>query len=98
MDLKQIKALIEATSYATSDHVDEGLDAGYFDLEDIEQAILSAGRIHKRERDERRESVDGYKYTIIGRNRAGNAFYTCGKVKRDYQGRYYFLITAHKAD
>ena len=98
MDLNQIKALIEAKHYETASHVDERIEAGEFDPEDMEQAILTATRIHKTERDELSQSTDGKKYTIIGRSRAGNAFYTCGKVKADHLGRHYFFITAHQAD
>lgn len=97
MDLHQIKRIIAAGRYHPSAKVDALLEHGEFDLEDLETAILSAARIHKRERDEKRSSVDGYKYTIIGRDRAGLPFYTCGKVRQDHFGNFYFFITAHHA-
>lgn len=42
------------------------------------------------ERDELNQATDRRKYTILGRDIHGNAFYTCGKIRR--------FITAHQAD
>jgi hypothetical protein len=50
--LTQIKNLIIQHAYRTSGHVLDGIDAGEFDEDDLEQCILYATQIHKRERDE----------------------------------------------
>lgn len=96
--LTRIQTLIIRRAFRLSGHVDEGIDEGVFDLDDIEHCIMSATRIYKTERDERGTALDGNKYTIMGRNRAGLLFYTCGKLRQDHLGHYYFFITAHAAD
>ena len=98
MIIAQIKRMIEEDNFQLSNKVDNLREDGTFSEDDIVQSILNANRIHKRERDELGKSVDGYKYTIIGRDTHGNPFYTAGKVLQDYLGNYYFVITAHQAD
>jgi hypothetical protein len=98
MTLEEIKRLVAAGQYRFSSKVFEFLTEGYYDLEDLVHCIVSATEIYKTERDERRESVHEMKYTILGRDTCGLAFYTVGKVVRGSNGRYYFFITAHAAD
>lgn len=98
MTLTDIKNLIIRSEYQVSGKILDAMDAGEFVYEDLECCIETASEITKRERDEHGESVDGYKYTIIGRNLSGDRFYTAGKVRLDTTGSYYFFITAHEAD
>lgn len=98
MTLEEIKRLVAAGQYRFSGKVLEHLTEGHYDLEDLVHCILSAIEISKTERDERRESVHGMKYTILGHDTCGLTFYTVGKVVKGSDGRYYFFITAHAAD
>jgi len=98
MTLEEIKCLVVAGQYRFSGKVLELLTEGHYELEDLVHCILSATEIYKTERDERRESVHGMKYTILGCDTYGLAFYTVGKVVKASDGRYYFFITAHAAD
>lgn len=95
--LRIIKALVASRQYQYSRKVQNLIQEGWFDLEDMERCILSASCIQKVEPDELGASVDGYKYTIIGLDTAGMSFYTCGKLIRDEDAQeFYFFITAHE--
>ena len=96
--LTRIRDLMYQRNYRTSGHVDDRVTDGEFDYDDLEHCILSADRIYKTEHDEHDTATDGNKYTILGRDHAGHRFYTCGKIRRDHLGHYYFFITAHLAD
>lgn len=96
MTLDEIKKLVGAGNYRYSSKVHDRLSEGEFDLEDLVHCVLSATEIYKKERDEKRESVHGMKYVIIGRDTYGRQFYTAGKVVTGAGGRYYFYITAHE--
>ena len=98
MTLRDIQNLIERKEFRISNKVAEYVDLGEFSRDDLIRCIETAPKIAKREKDERGESVDGYKYTIIGWNTRGLRFYTAGKILRDLTGNYYFFITAHEAD
>ena len=98
MTLADIQSLIRRREYRSSAKVNESISDGFFTTEDLECCIETATEIFKKERDEKRRSVDGFKYTIIGFDRRGFRFYTAGKVMRDFTGRFYFFITAHEAD
>ena len=98
MDLNDIQNLIVRKEYEVSEKVQDLLDQEFFEHRDLENCILTANRIHKRERDEKGASVDGMKYVIIGFDTHGRRFYTVGKILKDYLGRLYFFITAHQAD
>lgn len=98
MNLDDIKALIAKRQYEVSQKVQELLEQEYFDKQDLKNCILTATRIHKRQRDERRAAVDGMKYVIIGLDTHGRRFYTTGKIIKDHLGRLYFFITAHQAE
>jgi hypothetical protein len=95
--LQIIKELIAARKYQYSAKVQNFIQEGYFDLEDMERCILSASVITKVEPDEQGASADGSKYTIIGLDTAGMNFYTCGKLIRNEESQeFYFFITAHE--
>ena len=98
MTLEEIKQLIAEGQYRFSGKVQSFMEEGFFDGEDLRRCILSADRIHKKERDEKRQDVHGMKYVIIGRDTHGRLFYTVGKVRSAENGRFYFYITAHQAD
>jgi len=94
--LPLIRELVGARSWDFSLHVYERLDAGDYTEADLQRCALT-GTIHKREKDEYGEAVDGNKYTIVGQAVAGYPFYVVGKILRGEEGQYFFLITAHTA-
>lgn len=97
MTLKEIKILVAKKLYRYSRKVQDTIEEGFFDLEDLEHCILSATRIQKKEKDELKEAVHGMKYVILGKDTHGRPFYTVGKViKRE--GKLYFFISAHTED
>ncbi len=98
MELDEIKVLIAKRQYEVSQKVQELLEQEYFDKQDLENCILTATRIHKRQRDERGTAADGRKYVIIGLDTHGRRFYMTGKIIKDHLGRLYFFITAHQAE
>lgn len=98
MTLEQIRQLVAQRRYRYSLKVRELIEEGFFEEEDMVCCILSATRIHKRERDEQRQAVHGMKYVILGRDTRGQLFYTVGKPVQNPQGLLYFYITAHQAD
>lgn len=95
--LRIIKTLVTARQYQYSAKVQNLIQEGYFDLEDMERCILSASVIQKEEPDELGTSIDGCKYTIIGLDANGLSFYTCGKlIRNEDDEEFYFFITAHE--
>ena len=95
--LRIIKALIASRQYNYSKKVQLFIEEGDFQPEDMEHCILSADVIQKVEPDELRTAVDGCKYTILGVDTQGVAFYTCGKLIRNAESQtLYFFITAHE--
>jgi hypothetical protein len=95
--LRIIKALVAEGRYDYSAKIQGFIEDGDFDLEDLERCILSAREIQKVEVDELDASVDGCKYTVIGIDKHGVSFYTCGKIIRmPDDERLYFFITAHE--
>ena len=95
MTLAEIKQLVAEGRYRYSSKVRVLVEESFFDEEDLVHCILSASRIHKRERDELKQAYQGMKYVIMGRDTHGQPFYTVGKVLSAPQGRLYFYITAH---
>jgi hypothetical protein len=93
--LSEIRGLAARNELLLSDKALAFVQAGDLDLDDIRFALMTATRIYKKERDEKRAAVDGYKYTIIGKACSGLPIYTCGKIIEWLDGRTYFLITAH---
>lgn len=98
MELKDVQQLILKKEYDYSNHVRDRIEAEEFEEEDIEICVLEATSITKKVRDEFKQSVDGMKYVILGKDRFGNDFYTVGKVMKDFTGRCYYYIKAHQAD
>ncbi len=98
MSLGAIQHAVAAGRYRYSQKVRELIEEGWFDEADLEACIRSATRIHKRARDEFRQSPDKLKYVILGRDTYGRPFYTAGKILTGAQGQVYFFITAHQAD
>lgn len=98
-DLSVIKELVTQGYIHYSKKVREKIEDGWFQEEDLEQCICSATKIHKTENDQEKTAMNGKKYTILGRDTQGRAFYTCGKIIVSAQaGRLYFFITAHESD
>lgn len=98
MTLEEIKQLVAESRYQYSQKVRGFIEDGFFDEEDLVHCILSAVKIHKKERDELEQAVHGMKYVIIGKDTFGQPFYTAGKVLQNPKGYFYFYITAHQAD
>jgi hypothetical protein len=95
--LRIIKALVASRKYQYSAKVQNFIQEGCFDLEDIERCILSASVITKVELDDLQTATDGCKYTIIGVDAEGMSFYTCGKlIRNEDDQQIYFFITAHE--
>jgi hypothetical protein len=95
--LRIIKTLISSRQYSYSKKVQIFIEEGGFEPEDIEHCILSADMIQKVEPDELSTALDGLKYTILGVDTQGVAFYTCGKLIRNAESQtLYFFITAHE--
>lgn len=95
--LEVIKELVINGDYHYSSKIRLLIEEGWYQEEDLEQCICTATRINKIETDELKTAVDGKKYTILGRDRYGQSFYTCGKVILAKGARLYFFITAHEA-
>ena len=97
--LTTIKELVVQGQYHYSRKVQSYLEDGYYERGDMVLCILTATSVHKAERDEQSTAVDGYKYTVLGRDTHRQRFYTCGKIILDQADqRLYFFITAHEAD
>jgi hypothetical protein len=95
--LRIIKGLVSEGKYQYSGKIQAFIEAGDFDLEDLERCISSAREIQKVETDELATSVDGRKYTVLGIDTHGVLFYTCGKIIRmPDDNKLYFFITAHE--
>jgi len=97
-ELLIIKELVHNESYGYSAKVRKFMADGWYSHEDLEHCICTAARIHKTEKDEKGESTDGCKYTILGNDTEGYRFYTCGKFMATDDGEVYFFITAHEAE
>ncbi len=98
MTLKEIKLLVEKGLYHYSEKVRKSIEEGFFDERDLETCILSATKIHKKEKDELGQAVHGMKYVILGRDTHGRPFYTVGKVVQGAEGKLYFYISAHQVN
>lgn len=98
MTLEEIQLLVLKGRYNYSYKVRTFMEKGWYSEEDLECCIRSATKIYKVEKDEKKTSVDGNKYVIIGKDTYGCLFYSCGKIIKDEEGKLYFFITAHKAD
>lgn len=97
--LPAIKLLVLERHYHFSHKVRGLIEEGLFEEADLRACIRNARDIRKIEDDELATAVDGCKYTILGHDRFGNPFYTCGKVLlREDDQQLYFFITAHEAN
>jgi hypothetical protein len=93
--LEKIRRLIQSRDWIAGCHVQNYLDDGEFDENDIEVSICN-GTITRVQRDELGEAIDGKKYIITGLDKYGLALETCGKIIEWTDGHQYFLITAYK--
>jgi hypothetical protein len=93
----EILRLVEQERVDFSQKVQWAIARGEVDVEDVRSAIVT-GRLYKRARDEVGAAADGFKYVILGRACSGRPFYVCGKLVRDTEGRWFFVITAHEAE
>jgi hypothetical protein len=97
--LAAIKILVLQKRYAYSGKVLMFILKGEYEHDDLERCIATAASIYKAEEDELGAAADGRKYTILGRDRFGQPFYTCGKILVDESdGQQYFFITAHEQE
>jgi len=96
-ELIVIKELVMNGDYHYSSKIREYVEEGWYQEDDLEQCICTATSIHKVEDDELKASVDGKKYTVLGRDSQGKPFYTCGKIILSKDHRKYFFITAHES-
>jgi len=94
--LSLIQNLVRQGRYDWSNKVDQLINAGWFDEEDLEECILT-GVVQKTEKDLFKNSVGNKIYVVIGRDTHGNPFYTVGKILKANDGNFYFFITTHEA-
>ena len=92
-----IRELVASEAWGFSEKVFEALDDCEYMEDDLESCVCT-GKLYKRERDEKGEAVDGWKYTIVGTAVAGYEFYVAGKILIGEDGKYFFFITAHQAE
>jgi hypothetical protein len=90
----EIVELVRDERWDFSMKVRQAPEDGDFTTYDLSRCVLEGGP-RKRERDEKRTAVDGWKYTIWGPSTSGHPFYICGKIRAYPRGRLFFLITAH---
>lgn len=83
--------------YNYSAKVRKVIEDGWYTEEDLECCITTAKKIYKVERDELKTSIDNKKYVIIGKDTYGNPTYSCGKVIKAREEKFYFFITVHKS-
>jgi hypothetical protein len=94
---KLIRRLVANGCYDYSQKVEDAMNEGRFDLEDLEHCIAT-GKVVKTNRDELKASVGNKVYVIIGRDTRGRRFYAAGKILRSpKQGLIFFFVTAYPA-
>jgi hypothetical protein len=94
---KLIRRLVANGCYDYSQKVEDAMNEGRFDLEDLEHCIAT-GKVVKTNRDELKASVDNKVHVIIGRDTRGRRFYAAGKILRSpKQGLIFFFVTAYPA-
>jgi hypothetical protein len=72
--LRIIKELVACRQYQYSAKVQNFIQEGVFDLEDMERCVLGASAIQKVEPDDLGTAIDGCKYTIVGVDAQGLVF------------------------
>jgi hypothetical protein len=92
--LAYVKYLVSKGRYALSPKAYGQHAEGYYELEDLENSIC-CGKVHKTEKDERKECLGNKKYVIVGPDTHGYEFYSVGKIKPSDDGHIYYIITAH---
>jgi hypothetical protein len=94
---KLIRRLVANGCYDYSQKVEDAMNEGRFDLEDLEHCIAT-DKVVKTNRDELKASVGNKVHVIIGRDTRGRRFYAAGKILRSpKQGLIFFFVTAHPA-
>jgi len=92
-----IKALVSERRLHVSKKVQAMVARSEYSLDDIRCCLQTATAIHKVEADEVKQSYDGFKYTLYGRDTNRSPFYTCGKILLDgNEERLFLIMTAHK--
>ena len=90
-----ILELVRNEHWGFSAKVLQALEDYEFSDEDLKCCVCE-GSVHKSEKDEQGDAVDGRKYTILGRAVSGYPLYVCGKIRCDDEGRFFFFITARR--
>jgi len=94
---KLIQHLVANGCYDYPQKVEDAMNEGRFDLEDLEHCIAT-GKVVKTNRDKLKASVGNKVYVIVGRDMRGRRFYAAGKILRSpQQGLIFFFVTAHPA-
>ncbi len=93
--LDQIRELVRDDSWDLTTHALAGLEAGEFELEDLEEVLLN-GAIRKTERDEKEEAIDGHKYAIECQTKCGVELELVCKIVRDEVGNVVLIIKAYE--
>jgi hypothetical protein len=92
--LETIRSLMRDDRFDLGPHVYGRIAENDCSLDDIVSAVLT-GVITRCEKDEKEESVDGKKYTILGMESNGRPLETVGKVVQYDDGKKYFVITCY---
>ena len=93
----RIKKLVFERNYRLSSKADYRMALDGLDDSDIQEAF-SFGYLWKKEVDEKKYSIDGYKYVIIGLGVHCPVVYTVGKIMKDDEGHLYYFIESHKGE
>ncbi len=92
---QELLARIETASDAWSDHAAAEADRLDLDWPDAIEVARTA-KEWRRERDKTGQAIDGWKDTLVGRDRRGRSMYLAGKWVY-YQGeRCWYVITFHE--
>jgi hypothetical protein len=94
--LRTIKLLVAAGYYDWSEKVQNAIEDGWFEPEDLERCI-ETGKVAKVKKDVVGGSVGQKTYAILGSDCSGCRFYTAGKIVKAARGQEYFFITAHES-
>lgn len=91
-----VQRLVAEGCYDYSQKVEDAMNFGHFDLDDLE-CCIATGRVIKTNRDKLKASVGNKVYVIIGRDTKGRKFYAAGKILKTAEGLVFFFVTAHPA-
>src|SRR5258708_2031148 len=87
--------IIESGEGIWTGHALDSADELGLTWDDVIEVQRTSGNI-KKERD--REAVNGFKYAMVGRDRAGRMIYMAGKVVTFESTRYWKVISIHESD